>query len=90
MGKGIWDPSISLRYINAKRDKNDNVEIEATGGEWVFLIPGLKYSLTPQMSLNASLELPLYSFVNNTQLTPTSRFTIGIYYKLLKRNNYEN
>lgn len=85
LGGGIWDPSISFRYRKAQRDKNNGVEIDATGGEWVFLQPGLKYSFSPELSVNASVEIPIYSFVNNTQLTPTSRFTVGVYYKLNKK-----
>ena len=50
-----------------------------------FLAPGLKYSFTPEISINASMEIPLYSFVNNTQLTPTSRFTFGLYFKINKK-----
>jgi len=84
IGKSIWDPSISVRYRRAKRDINNGVEIDATGGEWIFLIPGLKYSITPGIAANFSMEIPLYSFVNNTQLTPTNRFTIGLYYKIYK------
>lgn len=85
IGSSIWDPSISFRYRKAQRDINSGVEIDATGGEWVFLIPGLKYSFSPELSINASLEIPLYSFVNNTQLTPTNRFTVGLYFKIYKK-----
>jgi hypothetical protein len=82
IGTGILDPSLSFRYRYAGRDTNNEVEIDATGGEWVFLLPGIKYSPVPSFSLNMTLEFPLYSFVNNTQLTPTNRYTAGIYYKL--------
>ncbi len=85
IGSSIWDPSISIRYRKAERDINNGVEIDATGGEWVFLVPGLKYSFSPDLSVNASVEIPLYSFVNNTQLTPTSRFTLGVYFKIAKK-----
>jgi hypothetical protein len=85
IGSSIWDPSISFRYRKAQRDINNGVEIDATGGEWVFLIPGLKYSINPELSINASMEIPLYSFVNNTQLTPTNRFTVGLYFKIYKK-----
>ena len=85
IGTGILDPSISFRYRNAQRDKNNEVEIDATGGEWVFLRPGLKYSFNSDISVNAIWEIPIYSFVNNTQLTPTNRFTVGVYYKLYKK-----
>jgi hypothetical protein len=85
IGSSIWDPSISFRYRKAERDKNNGVEIDATGGKWVFLVPGLKYSISPNLAVNASVEIPLYSFVNNTQLTPTSRITLGVYFKITKK-----
>jgi hypothetical protein len=80
----VWDPSISFRYRKAQRDTNNRVEIDATGGEWIFFMPGLKFSFNPYMSVNLSMEIPIYSFVNNTQLTPTRRFTLGLYYKINK------
>lgn len=86
-GKSVWDPSLSFRYRKAGRDSNNDVSIAATGGEWVFLMPGLKYYPKPHVSLSATVELPLYSFVNNTQLTPTNRFTVGVYYKLKNTKN---
>jgi len=85
IGNTIWDPSVSFRYRNAQRDKNNGVEIEATGGEWVFLLPGLTYTVNRAISVNFFTEIPLYSFVNNAQLTPTNRFTLGVYYKINKR-----
>lgn len=84
IGSSLWDPSISFRYRNAQRDKNNGVEIDATGGQWVFIMPGIKYAISPVMSVNITYELPVYSFVNNTQLTPTQRLSIGIYFKLNK------
>jgi len=86
IGSTLWDPSLSFRYRNAQRDKNNGVEIDATGGDWVFLLPGLTYNVSQAMLVNFTMEIPLYSFVNNTQLTPTTRFTIGMYYKINKKN----
>jgi hypothetical protein len=85
IGKSIWDPSLFFRYRNAQRDTNNGSEIDATGGEWVFLMPGLKYSFNPDISISGTMEIPLYSFVNNTQLTPTNRFSIGVYFKLYNK-----
>jgi hypothetical protein len=84
IGSSVWDPSLSFRYRKAQRDKTNNVDLAGTGGEWVFMMPGLKYSITSDISINVIMEFPLYSFVNETQLTPTKRFTAGIYYKINK------
>jgi hypothetical protein len=82
IGSSIWDPTISVRYRRAKRDKINTADLAGTGGEWVFLIPALRYSFNAEFSLNAAIELPLYSFVNETQLTPTKRITLGVYYRI--------
>lgn len=87
VNKSLIDPSLSLRYRKAGRDSNNGVFIEATGGEWVFIMPGIKYYPKPNLFFNMIVELPLYSFVNNTQLTPTSRLTLGLFYKIKKNNN---
>ncbi len=84
IGGGIWDPSVLFRYRRAGRDKSNEVVIDASGGEWIFLLPGIKYAVIPAMSVSASIEIPLYSYVNNTQLTPTCRFTASVYYKFDK------
>ncbi len=78
------DPSLSFRYRRAARDRSNGVEIDATGGEWVFIVPGVTVTPASMWSLNMSMEWPLYSFVNNTQLTPTNRFTLGVFFKLSK------
>lgn len=81
----MLDPSISLRYRWAGRDSRDNQEIEATGGQWVFIIPGLNVNLIRGLAVSASVELPIYSYVNNTQLTPTKRLVFGVFIVLNKR-----
>ena len=81
----LLDPSIALRYRKAGRDSNNGVEIAATGGEWLFFAPRISLLTNPNWSVNAAFEVPLISFVNNTQLTPTHRLTIGIFYKISKK-----
>ncbi|MEL6558873.1 MAG: hypothetical protein AAFQ94_11865 [Bacteroidota bacterium] len=83
----LIDTSLSFRYRLATRDTNNGTEIEATGGEWLFITPQVSTILSTKLSANISLELPLMSFVNNTQLTPTNRITLGVFFKLNKSTN---
>ena len=83
----ILDPSLSLQYRQAGRDLNDGEEIEATGGQWVFLRPAINIPLGKSVSFNFTASLPIYSFVNNTQLTPTNRFTTSIFIIIDKPKN---
>jgi len=74
----IFNPGLVLKYRRASEDKIDDQGIPNTGGEWVFIRPEFAVQLTPNMAINSRFELPLYSYVEGTQLTPTFRFSTGI------------
>ena len=76
--KTLSNPSIALKYRSAKKDSIDGIDIGSTGGQWVFLVPNFSIQITPYMSLNTKAELPIYSQVNGTQLTPTFRISSGV------------
>ncbi len=73
----LFNPGLIFKYRKAFEDKIDAIGIPNTGGEWVFIRPELGVQLSPQINMIARVELPLYSNVVGTQLTPTVRFTIG-------------
>lgn len=74
----LFNPGLIFKYRRAFADKIDQQNIPNTGGEWVFVRPEMTFELSPNINITARLELPIYSFVEGTQLTPTSRFTTGI------------
>jgi hypothetical protein len=78
----LFNPGLIFKYRKAFEDKIDDQDIPNTGGEWIFLRPEITFNLSQNMSFNSRFEVPIYSFVEGTQLTPTSRFTIGISFKL--------
>ena len=78
----IFDPSLSFRYRLARQDINDGTDLPNTGGDWVFIIPALSYNITPDFSLNATAEFPLFARVDGTQLSPSFRLNFGLFYKL--------
>lgn len=82
----IINPGLILKYRNASTDKVENSVLPNTGGQWVFVRPELGVKITPSISFNSRLEIPVYSFVDGTQLTPTLRFTAGISVVLKKTN----
>ncbi|MEA3461971.1 MAG: hypothetical protein U9R49_08835, partial [Bacteroidota bacterium] len=51
-----------------------------TGGQWVNVLPALSLHLSPNSILHLIPELPVYSSVGGTQLTPTFRMQVGIYH----------
>lgn len=77
----IINPGLIFKYRKAFEDRIDDQEIPNTGGEWIFIRPELGIALSPQLHFNSRLEIPLYSFVEGTQLTPTTRATFGLSYK---------
>lgn len=81
----IFNPGLVLKYRKASFDKIDNSQLPNTGGDWVFLRPELSVKLTPNMVFSSRMELPIYSNVEGTQLTPTLRFTAGISLILKKK-----
>lgn len=81
----LFNPGLVLKYRKALSDKIDNVTLPSTGGEWVFIRPELSTRLSPKVLINTKVELPLYSYVDGTQLTPTVRFTVGLLFKFSKR-----
>jgi hypothetical protein len=80
----IVNPGLVLKYRKASEDEIDASEIPNTGGEWVFIRPELAVALSPDISVSSRLEVPIYSYVEGTQLTPTTRFTVGVSYTFRK------
>lgn len=81
----IFNPGLILKYRSASEDRIDASELPNTGGQWVFIRPELTVNLTPKLSLATRVELPVHSYVDGTQLTPTVRVTAGISY-IFKKN----
>lgn len=83
--KTLFSPKLTFKYRKALRDKINNNYLPNTGGEWVFVRPELSSEITSNIVLNSKIELPIYSYVDGTQLSPTLRLTVGFTYKLNKK-----
>lgn len=86
----VFNPGLIFKYRNASNDKINNINLPNTGGEWVFIRPELSVHITTNFLVTLRLELPIYSYVDGTQLTPTTRFTAGMYFKLNNKNKTIN
>ncbi len=84
IGNQIFDPSVSFKYRKVQSDNRDEFDLPSTGGEWVFIRPGLIYQATPQISVQSNIELPLYAKLNGTQVTTTYRINLSIIVSLQK------
>lgn len=86
----VFSPGLIFKYRNASIDKINSINLPNTGGEWVFIRPELSVNIITNFLVTLRLELPIYSYVVGTQLTPTTRFTAGVYFKLKNKNNTIN
>lgn len=81
----IVNPGLVFKYRKSGKDKIDGSEIPNTGGEWVFARPELGVHISSSIRMDTRLELPIYSYVDGTQLTPTARVTVGMFFTLKKK-----
>lgn len=86
LGNKILAPSLSLSYRLAAPDRINEQELENTGGQWINIIPAISWHIRQNLIINLVPEIPLFSQVNGTQLTPTFRVQLGIYYRFMRRN----
>ena len=85
--RNLFSPNLSVKYRNARKDEIDGIDLSNTGGNWIFLIPGFSWNVSDTISFLTRAELPIYSNVDGTQLTPTYRLTSGILFRFdLKKN----
>ena len=85
--KTLINPGLSIKYRKAQQDEIGGNLLDNTGGQWVFAIPNISIQITQKLFFVTKFEIPLYSYVDGTQLTPTFRFTTGLFLTLAKQQN---
>ncbi len=88
-GKLLLDPSLKFRFRKAARDQFDGQNFPASGGTFVFVNPGLSLPLTPKITYQINVELPLYAKVYETQLSPSIRVNTGFFFTLPRKQSFE-
>ena len=73
---------LQLNLLWKDHDQGLNAEPDDSGGHYVFLSPGASYALTTHMQLYGFVQLPLYQYVNGTQLTADWSAVAGISWKM--------
>ena len=71
----------ALAQVNAmikQRDGGVNAEPELSGSKTVFFSPGLNYPLNHDLQLYGFLQLPVYRYVNGTQLSADWSLVVGL------------
>jgi hypothetical protein len=73
---------LQLNMLAKDRDQGINAEPDESGGQFVFISPGLSYLLTSHLQLYGFVQLPLYQYVNGTQLTADWSAVAGLSWKM--------
>ena len=75
-GMVLWGSALQVIYRYAFQDENDGEKTPGTGGQWIFIKPGLTVKPSGKSAINISANIPAYSWVRDTQLTPTVRLNV--------------
>jgi hypothetical protein len=76
----LVSPSLAFRFRYAGSDLINGQILDNTGGKWISISPALSWHLGQRSTLHFVPELPLYSNVVGTQLTPSFRMQLGYYH----------
>jgi hypothetical protein len=69
---------VQLNLVVKGRHRGANAEPEDSGGQFVFLSPGLSYAVSDTMRAYAFFQQPLHQHVNGVQLTARHALLVGV------------
>jgi hypothetical protein len=69
---------VQLNALYKDRDQGAEAEPEDSGGNFLFVSPGLSYVIAKKVQLYGFVQLPLYQYVNGVQLTADWSVVAGI------------
>lgn len=75
-------PSVNLSYRRTYVDITDGELTPSTGGDWINIIPGISYYYQDSFKVLLSTALPIFRYLEGTQLTTTYRFFVQVQYSL--------
>jgi hypothetical protein len=70
--------SLQVKYANRGRSQYRGEGVEATGGTIVYAVPGLSVPLPTRFSVYLFVPLPVYRYVNETQVAPRISLVAGL------------
>jgi hypothetical protein len=69
---------VNAKFQNRADVGSTNEPRESTGGEWIFVSPGLKFYLSEALSVYSYFQVPLYQSVNGIQQVAPYNLQFGI------------
>ncbi len=81
---------LSLKFRQSFQDKIQDVDIDNTGGNWLYIIPAIGIPIGQKTLLSIVPEIPLYSYVDGTQLSTSFRIRASLYMTFMTRAKLDN
>ena len=75
-------PQLQLNFRVAEQDHGLNSDRDNSGGEQLYISPGIVAKLAPRVSAFAAVQLPVYQRVTGYQLTPKYTLSTGVRFRL--------
>jgi hypothetical protein len=75
------------RYRFQGEDLIDGGVFPSSGGQWVYVIPGLNINFSPLWSMRLSGDIPVYRKLEGTQLTTSYKLTAAILFNIPFKKN---
>ncbi len=88
-GTFLWGASLQTIFRYAYQDENNGEKNPGTGGRWVFIRPGFTIKPGKLSAINISASVPAYSWLKDTQLTPTVRYNAGFYFEIANKKSFQ-
>lgn len=76
----IFDYSLAFRFRTTSVDQFDNEDVPNTGGVWLYAVPGLNAKISDNLTARISGQIPIYRYLEGTQLTTTYSIMASIFY----------
>jgi len=73
---------LQLNLQSKGRDHGLNAEPDESGGRYAYLSPGISHTFGPRLQAYGFMQLPVYQYVNGTQLTPDWAVVAGLSWRM--------
>lgn len=73
-----FSAQVQLNAVLKQRDRGVDAEPQDSGGQYLFLSPGVSYELSERWRVYAFYQHPLYQHVNGVQLTARRAVMVGV------------
>lgn len=77
IGKVVLDPSLFFVYRNLGPDEVDGDQLANTGGQWLYIKPGIGWQINLNNTLRVAADIPAYQHLKGEQLGTTYQIQVS-------------